>query len=102
MGDRRLPEFRNEPTLDFAQAENRRRQTEALEAVRGRLGREYDLWIGSERLKSPERFASINASNRNEASHITGHRRLITGGAVRLYRGSVMKLTIHAVRPSPA
>src|SRR5213593_1206660 len=66
MGDRRLPEFRNEPTLDFAQAENRRRQAEALEAVRSRLGREYDLWIGSERLKSHERFASINPSNRNE------------------------------------
>jgi 1-pyrroline-5-carboxylate dehydrogenase len=61
-----LTEFRNEAVLDFSVAENRAKQLEALEKVRKRLGKEYDLIIGGERLKAPRTFASINPSRRNE------------------------------------
>jgi 1-pyrroline-5-carboxylate dehydrogenase len=54
------PEFRNEPILDFSNSEDRRKQSAALELVRSRLGREYDLVIGAERVKSPEKFSSTN------------------------------------------
>jgi 1-pyrroline-5-carboxylate dehydrogenase len=61
-----IPEFRNEPLLDFTRDENRKRQAEGLERVRRQLGREYDLVIGGKRLKSPEKFKSINPSNTRE------------------------------------
>ncbi len=59
-------EFRNEPVLDFAVESNRLKQQRALERVQGRLGREYDLIIGSERPKAPKTFASINPSDKNQ------------------------------------
>src|SRR5437867_12969001 len=61
-----LPEFRNEPILDFSLETNRKEQTEALELVQRRLGREYDLIIGSERVKAPKKFTSINPSSKSE------------------------------------
>ncbi len=59
-------DFRNEPVLDFTVDSNRNKQQEALELVEGRLGREYDLIVGSERLKAPKTFASINPGNRKQ------------------------------------
>lgn len=61
-----MDEFRNEPVLDFSQESNRRKQFEALEFVQSRLGREYDLIIGSEHLRSGRTFRSINPSKKSE------------------------------------
>jgi 1-pyrroline-5-carboxylate dehydrogenase len=61
-----LPDFKNEPVLDFTQASNRNAQRKALEKIRSLLGREYDLVVGGERLKSPETFTSINPARRSE------------------------------------
>ncbi len=55
-----LPEFKNEAVLDFSGEADRAKQTDALELVGSRLGREYDLIIGTERLKSPTTFKSVN------------------------------------------
>jgi 1-pyrroline-5-carboxylate dehydrogenase len=52
--------FANEPATDFRQKENIRRMQSALEKVRGELGREYDLIIGGERLKTFEKIRSVN------------------------------------------
>ena len=59
-------EFKNEPVLDFSQESNRKRQAEALALIQPRLGYEYDLIIGAERLKSGKTFRSINPSRKSE------------------------------------
>ncbi len=61
-----VSEFKNEPTLDFNEESNRRKQFEALELVQSRLGCEYDLIIGDEHLKSPSTFKSINPGNKSQ------------------------------------
>jgi 1-pyrroline-5-carboxylate dehydrogenase len=59
-------EFKNEPVLDFSQESNRRKQFDALAQVQSQLGREYDLIVGPERLKSGRTFKSINPSRKSE------------------------------------
>ena len=61
-----LPEFKNEPVLDFAQESTHRKQRDALELVQSQLGREYDLIIGDQHLKASAKFTSINPSKRSE------------------------------------
>ncbi len=61
-----LPEFKNEPVLDFAQESTHRKQCDALELVQSQLGREYDLIIGDQHLKVSTKFTSINPSKRSE------------------------------------
>ncbi len=53
-------EFRNEPFIDFKKPENARAMVQALELVRGQLGREYDLVIGGHRIKTVEKIRSLN------------------------------------------
>jgi len=52
--------FKNEPFVDFTKEENVRKMRNALEKVRGQLGREYDLIIGGKRLKTSDKIRSIN------------------------------------------
>ncbi len=52
--------FRNEPLTDFAQPENARQMRAAIEKVRAQLGREYDLVIGGQRIKTSDKIKSIN------------------------------------------
>jgi 1-pyrroline-5-carboxylate dehydrogenase len=60
-----LPEFKNEPLSDFkGNPEHRRRMEEALEEVRKELGREYDLVIGGERVKTQDKLMDYNPSNK--------------------------------------
>ena len=61
-----LSEFKNEPDTDFTQEANRRKQCDAIESVLRQLGREYDLVIGGERLKSSRKFTSINPSDKSQ------------------------------------
>jgi 1-pyrroline-5-carboxylate dehydrogenase len=61
-----IAEFKNEPTLDFSQESNRNKQLQALSLVQSQLGREYDLIIGKERLKSGKTFVSINPGKKSE------------------------------------
>ena len=55
--------FVNEPLTDFTKEENARKMRSAIEKVRGQLGREYDLIIGGQRLKTAEKIRSINPAN---------------------------------------
>ena len=57
-----LPEFRNEPYSDFSQSGTRRRMEAAMEKVRSQLGREYDLLIGGERMRTDAKLVSLNPS----------------------------------------
>ena len=61
-----LPEFRNEPYTDFTQPENRKRMEEALEKVRGQLGREYDLLIDGNRIRTDAKLTSVNPARPSE------------------------------------
>ncbi|HYI93352.1 MAG TPA: L-glutamate gamma-semialdehyde dehydrogenase, partial [Bryobacteraceae bacterium] len=57
-----LPEFRNEPYLDFTKADNRRSMEAAIEDVRSQLGREYELLISGKREKTGSLLKSVNPS----------------------------------------
>src|SRR6267378_782189 len=59
-------EFRNEPLTDFSKAENADAMRLAIEKVKGELGREYPLVIGRERIKTENKFDSINPANRTQ------------------------------------
>ena len=61
-----LPEFRNESYTDFTQPANRKRMEEALAKVRGQLGREYDIIIGGERVRTPDKLISVNPARPDE------------------------------------
>ena len=52
--------FVNEPFTDFKAPENARKMQAALEMVAGQLGREYDLIVGGERLKTEGKIQSLN------------------------------------------
>jgi 1-pyrroline-5-carboxylate dehydrogenase len=53
-------EFHNEPFTNFKSHENHRAMQAALDLVAGQLGREYDLVIGGERLKTADKIKSVN------------------------------------------
>jgi len=52
--------FRNEPFIDFSRHENARAMREALERVSDRLGHEYPLIIGGERVHTSGKIESRN------------------------------------------
>lgn len=61
-----LTEFRNEPYADFSLPDNRQAMQEALSRVRSQFGREYDLIIGGNRLRTGDKLTSLNPSNPKE------------------------------------
>ncbi|MEE9522105.1 MAG: L-glutamate gamma-semialdehyde dehydrogenase [candidate division NC10 bacterium] len=60
------PPFHNEPELDFAGEEPRKRMREALVSVRRRFGRFYPLIIGGEEVRTTRELVSINPSSPQE------------------------------------
>ncbi len=60
--------FMNEPLTDFSKDENARKMREAIEKVRGQLGREYELIIGGKRVKSSSRLRSFE-DRKSVAAH---------------------------------
>jgi 1-pyrroline-5-carboxylate dehydrogenase len=59
-------EFHNEPLTDFSKEENALAMRAAIEKVKSELGREYPLVIGGERIKTENKFDSINPANRTQ------------------------------------
>jgi 1-pyrroline-5-carboxylate dehydrogenase len=60
-------QFRNEALSDFNNnAEHRRKMAEAIEEVRGELGREYHLVIGGERIKTSDKLISYNPAQKGQ------------------------------------
>ncbi len=62
----KLPPFQNEPYTNFSDPANRRAMEAALAKVKTELGREYDLLIGGERVKTGDLLRSVNPSNPKE------------------------------------
>ncbi|HYN86463.1 MAG TPA: L-glutamate gamma-semialdehyde dehydrogenase [Pyrinomonadaceae bacterium] len=59
-------EFRNEAFTDFTREENARAMREAIERVRGELGRDYPLVIAGERVMTGRTFESYNPARKTE------------------------------------
>jgi 1-pyrroline-5-carboxylate dehydrogenase len=55
--------FVNEPFVDFTQPENKRQMQAALDDVRAKLGREYDIVIGGKRIKTAGKIFSTNPAH---------------------------------------
>ena len=58
--------FVNEPPVNFSKEENARKMRAAIEKVRGQLGREYDLIIGGQRVRTGEKIKSLNPARPSE------------------------------------
>src|SRR5438477_7485216 len=58
--------FRNEPMTDFSKSDVAREMRNALNRVRGQLGREYDLIIGGHRVRTTEKIRSLNPARPSE------------------------------------
>jgi 1-pyrroline-5-carboxylate dehydrogenase len=63
---RALPDFSNEPVLDFSLAHNREKMEKALREVRAQFGRDYDLLIAGRREKTADKLKSLNPSKPTE------------------------------------
>jgi 1-pyrroline-5-carboxylate dehydrogenase len=61
-----LPEFTNEPFIDFSKPENRKRMEEALKKVKSEFGREYPMWLGGKKVTTPAKRNSTNPSHPSE------------------------------------
>jgi 1-pyrroline-5-carboxylate dehydrogenase len=61
-----LPEFKNEPLVDFNKAENKSAMEAALRKVQGEFGQEYPLVIGGERIGGLKTFESINPAHKDQ------------------------------------
>ena len=57
-----LPPFRNEPYADFQLPAQRAAMQQALQQVRGEIGREYPIIVDGERLTTPDKHTSVNPS----------------------------------------
>jgi 1-pyrroline-5-carboxylate dehydrogenase len=55
-----LPPFVNQPFLDFTDPEVKRTMLTALAEVESELGREYDMVIGGERVRTAGKITSVN------------------------------------------
>ncbi|AFZ68253.1 L-glutamate gamma-semialdehyde dehydrogenase [Deinococcus peraridilitoris] len=72
----KLPPYKNEPFTDFSLPENQSAYREALAYVRSTFGRTYPLVIGSERIETPEKIASVNPSKTSEVIGYTAKARI--------------------------
>jgi 1-pyrroline-5-carboxylate dehydrogenase len=61
-----VPEFTNEPFIDFANAENRKRMEAALAKVKAEFGHEYPMWIAGQKVTTTGKKKSTNPSRPSE------------------------------------
>ncbi len=62
--------YKHEPFTNFSVEANRLDYLNALQAVEGYLGQDYDLVIGGERITTEDKIVSYNPSNKRE---VIGH-----------------------------
>src|ERR1700720_3787379 len=58
-----VSEFTNEPFIDFSKPENRKAMEDALKKVASEFGREYPMYIGGQKVITPEKRTSTNPSH---------------------------------------
>jgi 1-pyrroline-5-carboxylate dehydrogenase len=57
-----VPEFTNEPFIDFSKPDNRKKMEEALKKVVSEFGREYPMWIAGKKVITTGKRKSTNPS----------------------------------------
>ena len=57
-----VPEFTNEPFIDFSKPDNRTHMEDALKKVASEFGREYPMWIGGKQVITTGKRKSTNPS----------------------------------------
>ncbi len=62
----KLSPFRNEPITDFSKGKAHQKQTEALNQVKKKLGKTYEIVIGGKKLRTAQKFSSYNPSNKDQ------------------------------------
>jgi 1-pyrroline-5-carboxylate dehydrogenase len=62
----KLPEFHNEPYLDFTLPQNREAMLKAQEKVRSELGRDYPLMLAGEKIFTSGKHKSVNPARPSE------------------------------------
>ena len=55
--------FKNEPLTDFTKNRNKKEFSKILKKVEAQLGKEYDIIINGEKIKTQDKLKSINPSN---------------------------------------
>jgi 1-pyrroline-5-carboxylate dehydrogenase len=58
-----VPEFTNEPFIDFSNTENRKRMEEALKKVASEFGHEYPMWVAGKKVVTAAKRKSTNPSH---------------------------------------
>jgi 1-pyrroline-5-carboxylate dehydrogenase len=61
-----VPEFANEPFIDFSHPDNRKKMEQALEKVASGFGREYPMWIAGKKVVTTAKRKSTNPSRPSE------------------------------------
>jgi 1-pyrroline-5-carboxylate dehydrogenase len=61
-----VPEFTNEPFIDFSNAESRKKMEAALAKVKSEFGHEYPMWIGGKKVVTTAKRKSTNPSRPSE------------------------------------
>ena len=61
-----MPEFTNEPFLDFSKPETKKKMEAALKKVRAEFGKEYPMWIGGKKVFTDKKRKSSNPSRPSE------------------------------------
>jgi 1-pyrroline-5-carboxylate dehydrogenase len=63
---RTTDEFKNEPFTDYSKPENADAMRQAIEQVRGELGRDYPVIINGEKIKLEKKFESFNPAEKSQ------------------------------------
>jgi len=61
-----LPDFKNEPIIDFSCPDDKKAMEKAIAKVNSELGKEYPLIIGGEKIYTDDKFQSINPAKTDE------------------------------------
>src|SRR6516165_5217654 len=61
-----VPEFTNEPFIDFSNADNRKKMEDELKKVRAEFGHEYPMWIAGQKVVTTGKKKSTNPSRPSE------------------------------------
>ncbi len=61
-----VTEFTNEPFIDFANPDSRKKMEEALKKVKGEFGHEYPMWIAGQKVITSGKRKSTNPSRPSE------------------------------------
>jgi 1-pyrroline-5-carboxylate dehydrogenase len=68
-----LPEFTNEPYVDFSKPENRKKMEDALKKVASEFGHEYPMWIGGRKVTTADKRTSTNPSRPSQVIGVFQH-----------------------------